>query len=319
MLAATAGACAALPVAVPGLAIADLVRGRGRLPSVRSYLFVLQYLINDTVEIVLAPIYWLRAGLGTSLGSPASIDRHQQLQSWSVDLLEKRAAQLLGLRVELPEADQAALAPGPVIVISRHVSLFDATLPGLLYQRLGYRIRGIIMAELLTDPGFDLLYSRLGSVFIPRDDGKQATSLVKQMTADANDGTAFVIFPEGRLFRASVRERALARLDQSDPERAKRLGGLQHLLPPRPGGLLTLLAALPQADVVLVDHRGLDRFPTVADLLRSAPVSEPIRVSVRRIPRSEIPDAGADQIRWLDDLWLNLDRELAQDRALSGP
>ncbi|MEP6665583.1 MAG: hypothetical protein ABJA81_03950, partial [Nocardioidaceae bacterium] len=27
-----------------------------------------------------------------------------------------------------------------------------------LYHRLGYRTRGVIMAELLADPGFDLIY-----------------------------------------------------------------------------------------------------------------------------------------------------------------
>ena len=171
MLMATMVAVAAIPLALPALAVADAARGRLRLPSVRAYLFALQYLINDSVEILLAPVYWLQAGFGTTLTSRSSRARHQRLQTWSMVLLRKRAEQLLGLRINVAEQDRANLTPGPAIVISRHVSVFDASLAGLVYEQSGYQIKGIIMAEMLADPGFDLIYGRLGSVFIHRDGG----------------------------------------------------------------------------------------------------------------------------------------------------
>lgn len=46
--------------------------------------------------------------------------------------------------------------PGPVIVICRHVRIVDASLPTLVCQQLGYRTRGVIMAELFADSGLRL-------------------------------------------------------------------------------------------------------------------------------------------------------------------
>lgn len=314
MLGATVLAAAAAPLAIPALAVADVARGRRRLPAIRVYLFALQYLVNDSVEILLAGPYWALGGFGTRMRSAASIERHQRLQQWSLDLLERRAAQLLGLRIDVAPDDRAALSgpeeSGPVIVISRHVTLFDASLPSLLFHRAGYATRGIIMAELLADPGFDLLYGRLGSVFIPRDGGPAATDAIATMVRGADDRTAYAIFPEGRLFTPKARDRALARLGESDPERAEGLNDLEHLLPPRPGGLLTLLDALPTADVVLLDHRGLDQHRRLADFVTAAPVADPVTVTARRIPRAKIPTGTAERVRWLDDLWLSLDRDL---------
>ncbi len=323
MLLATAVGVIGLPLLAPLAVVADLVRGRSRLPTLRVYLFLVQYGINDSVEILLAPIYWVMTGFGARIAGPASIARHERLQWWSARLLERRAEQLLGLRVELDEADRSALTPGPVIVIGRHVSLFDASLPGLIYRREDYRVRAVIMAELLADPGFDLIYSQTGSVFIPRDRGPEALSAIQAMTstvaADEAASTAVIIFPEGRLFRRSVRDRLLAGLADSDPDRADRLAGLDRLLPPRPGGLLALLEAMPEADVVLLDHRGLDPLRGVADLLAAVPAKQPVTVTARRVPRSEIPTGRDKQIEWLDGLWLDLDTDLGRDLSAADP
>ncbi len=310
MLAATTAAVLLAPVIVMVAAAADAFSRRLSFPRVRVYLFLLQYMVNDSVEILLAPLLWAQAGFGASLDSDASVHRHQRLQAWSVTLLERRASDLLGLSIDVSDVAQQSLEPGPVIVISRHASLFDASLPGLLYQRLGYKVQGIIMAELLADPGFDILYGRLGSVFIPRDDGEAARTTVRAMTTNADPRTAYVIYPEGRLFHPKARDRSLARLQEKDPVRAERLNELAAVLPPRPGGLLTLLAELPQADVVVVDHRGLDSLRRLTDLVKVVPVGEPVEISVRRIARSDIPTDPDGQTRWLDDLWVELDRQL---------
>lgn len=315
MLAATAVAILGLPLLVPLAIAADLVRLRWRLPSLRVYLFVLQYLVNDTVEILLAPLYWLLAGAGTRLGSEASIRRHERLQAWSIGLLERRAERLLGLQLAIDHSAPTALGSGPIIVISRHVSLFDASLPSVVLTAGGFRVRGVMMAEMLADPGFDLIYARTGSVFVPRDRGAEARAEIAAMAASADSRTALVIFPEGRLFRDSVRHRLLARLAETDPERGRRLAGLQNLLPPRPGGLLALLDAVPDADVVVIDHRGFERFRSLTELASAVPVEQPIRIGLRRIARTEIPDDPEGRLEWLDELWLDLDRTLDGESA----
>ena len=260
--------------------------------------------------IKLSTLLWARAGFGTTLGSKASKARHLHLQNWSVRTLVDRADQLLGLPVEVVGEGQAALGSGPLVVISRHVSLFDASLPGLVLERLGFKVSGVIMAELLADPGFDLIYNRTGSVFIPRDDGKTAVQAIRSMAKGADQDTALVIFPEGRLFRPSVRDRLLGRLSESDPQRAERLAGLRHLLPPRPGGLNAMLDAVPDADVVLVNHRGLDDFQRLADLVKAVPVCRPVRISLRRLSRAEIPEGLEARTEWLDRMWLDMDAVL---------
>ena len=311
MLGATFVAFAGLPALLPVAIVRDLLRGKLRFPTARTYGFLLQYLFNDSAEILLAPLLWIQAGFGRRLESEASIERHTRLQQWSLDLLERRAEQLLGLRVHLDDEDNATVRTGPVVVISRHVSLFDSTLPGLLCSRAGLRARGVIMAELLADPGFDLIYGRIGSVFIPRDDGPAAIDAIASMTRHADDQSAFIIYPEGRLFTPAVSERTMSRLAAKDPDRAKRLATLDRMLPPRSGGLFTLLDSIPEADLVVVDHAGLDDLPKLTTLADTAPLSRTITVTARRIPRAEIPQTADEREQWLDELWLAWNEELS--------
>ncbi|MDH4148381.1 MAG: 1-acyl-sn-glycerol-3-phosphate acyltransferase [Acidimicrobiia bacterium] len=311
MLGATAAALVLAPLAVPAAAAFDLARGRRRLPTARTYRFVARYLVNDSAEILAAGPLWLLAGFGTRLGGAASQRRHRRLQTWSLRTLAVRAERDLGLRLELEPGAERALVPGPAIVVCRHVSLFDASIPGLLYDRLGVQARGVIMAELLADPGFDLLYQRVGSVFIARDDDPSAAAEAASIGTGLDGRGVAVIFPEGRLFRPEVRDRALARLAERDPGRAARLAGLRHLLPPRPGGFFALLDAAPGADVVVVNHAGLDRHPRLADIARRAPLADPITVGVRRVARADIPDDRSERLVWLDEVWTEMDAWVA--------
>jgi 1-acyl-sn-glycerol-3-phosphate acyltransferase len=317
MLGATIVGVLASPAILAAAAFIDLVKGRFRLPTVRVTLFLLQYGVNDSIEILLAPIYWMAAGLGARLDQPRSIARHERLQRWSIDVLARRAEQLLGLRVDIDPESAAALTPGPVIVLCRHVNIVDASLPSLLYQRLGYRTRGVIMAELLADPGFDLIYSRTGSVFIPRDNGPDARATVREMGQAVDPTTAVVIFPEGRLFRPDRLERAKARLALENPARAARLAPLRHVLPPRPGGVLALIDTI-QADVVVIAHRGLDRHASFTDLARAVPLRSPVHITAWRVPCDQIPDGDAERIAWLDEQWLLVDDWVTADRMDSG-
>ena len=313
MLAVTVVGVLASPAIIAGAAVVDLARRRFRLPTVRVALFLLQYGINDSAEILLAPVYWVRAGFGTRLGTPTSIARHERLQRWSIAVLARRAERLLGLRIEIDSASMAALTPGPVIVLCRHVNIVDASLPTLLYQRLGYRTRGVIMAELLADPGFDLIYARTGSVFIPRDNGPEAIAMIREIVKSVDSTTAVVIFPEGRLFRPDRLERATARLALENPERAARLASLGHVLPPRPGGVLALLDSVP-VDVVAISQRGLDQFASFTDLAKAVPLRDPIRITAWRIPVDQIPTGDAERITWLDEQWLLVDRSIDDQR-----
>jgi len=308
MLAITAVAVAGAPFLIAAAVAFDLVQGRLRFPSVRVLLFGIQYAINDSVEILLAPVFWLMAGFGTTLDRPTSIRRHERLQAWSIGVMSRRAERLLGLRLDVELGANDSLTPGPVIVLCRHVNIVDASLPTLLYQRLGYRTRGVIMAELLADPGFDLIYRRTGSVFIPRDNGPQALQLLDRLQEGVDAATAIVIFPEGRLFRPELLTRFLAKLIDTDPDRAQRVSGLRHVLPPRPGGVLALLDSIPHADVVVIAHAGLDQFGSFKELARAVPLKDAIQVTAWRIASDTIPTDTPDRVAWLDQQWVHVDQ-----------
>ena len=307
MLTATVIAVLAIPIAVPAFAVGDVARARWHLPTVRVYLFLTQYAINDSVEILIAPWYWLLAGCGTRLDSQVSIRRHHRIQQWSIAILARRAEQLLGIRVELDEHVAAALGPAPAIVLCRHVSLLDASLPALLYQQRGIQTRGVIMAELLVDPGLDLLYQRTGSVFIPRDRGPEARRAIRDLGAALDRSTVAVIFPEGRLFTPELRDHILARLTANDPERATRLAGLRHVLPIRPGGVNALIDSAPGADIVVIAHTGLDNYPDLRSLAAQLPINTSLRVTARRIPRTDVPSVPTQRDEWLDRTWQTVD------------
>ena len=72
MLGMTASLLMFSPVVLVGAAIADIIRGRRKFPTVRLALFAMQYAINDSAEILLAPC------CGSSPASAkASTARHQ--------------------------------------------------------------------------------------------------------------------------------------------------------------------------------------------------------------------------------------------------
>lgn len=316
MLVATVIALFGLPILVPVAVVSDLVRGRFKLPALRVYLFILQYLANDSVEIFAVPLLWL---------TRATPGQYKRLQWWSVELMRKRADQLLGLRVVLDPKSVAALSEAsrndsrPLIVVSRHVSVLDSTLPSLLVDQANLTSRGVMMAEMLSDPGFDLLYGQLGWVFISRDDRRSALSEIRKLQDAEGTPQAVVIFPEGRIFKPDVRDRALAEIGDTDPDRAERLANLRHTLPPRPGGMLALLELLPNADVLVVSHSGLDDLGEIGRLKTVAPLERQVLVSALRIKRADVPDNPEAQVVWLDELWLGIDAETSTASAVALP
>ena len=156
-------------------------------------------------------------------------------------------------------------------------------------------------------------------MFITRDDGPRArqtiTTMANQWMTNANQrqknrALAVVLFPEGRLFTPKVHDRSMKKLAERDPDRATRLAPLTGLLPPKSGGLGLLLEALPTADVVLLNHSGLDSLGKISKLPKHLPVGRSVTVSAARIPRKSVPEQPDELTRWLDDLWLDLDRQL---------
>ena len=304
MLAATAVGVVTAPVVLPAAAMFDLVRGRRRLPSVRSGLFALRYLVNDSTEIVVAPLLWA----GRRRNRAAGVERYRAVQAWSIRTLADAADHWVGVRLDPDVELPVESGTGPYIVLCRHASMLDSSVPSLLFG-LGsaWRVRGVAASDALADPGFDLIYPTLGTVFIDRDEGASAKRIIAGFAQHDGPDDVVTIYPEGRIFQPALLAGSLERLGERSPERAERLSGLRNILPPRPGGTLALLDALPTADVLVIGHVGFEGAASIGQIVGSAPLDTKVQLLVRHVPRNAIPDRAEDRITWLDDVWLDLD------------
>lgn len=305
-------AFATAPLSLAVAAISDLTRRRRRLPTVRAALFALRYLANDTAEIVLAPPLWVGRRLGFDDAG------YRRVQRWSIRSLARAGDRWLGIRVNTePEGEPGSIEPGsgPLIVLCRHTSPLDSSLPSLLFGLdRPWNVRSIVTKDALNDPGFDLIYPPLGTVFIDRDEGASARRVIDGFRRHCGPDDVVTIYPEGQIFTPVGLERRLDELEERDPLRAVRLAGLRHLLPPRPGGVLSLLDALPNADVVLIGHIGFEAVPSMRAILGGAPFDQTVNASITRIARADIPETVTEQVAWLDQRWIELDRWVADNR-----
>ena len=270
MLGTTAAALVLAPFIIVGAIAGDAIDLRRRCPTLRMYLFVCQYLINDSAEILAAGPLWIVSGCGQWSQRLSSRRRYQRIQVWSISVLARRGgavARRPSRRATRRRSTQSLRhRPSSSVAMSacstrpcRHCCV----------SAWGCYSSGIIMAEALTDPGFDLLYQHRD----PRSSRRDAPAARDQIAAFARNidpHTIPVIFPEGRLFRPEILQRSLERLAERDPD-----GATSRRPPTRPAAPARRTdhsaRCEPDADVVVVNHAGLDRYPTLAELAREGP------------------------------------------------
>jgi 1-acyl-sn-glycerol-3-phosphate acyltransferase len=301
LLGATAGVWAPIAGAL------DLARADLRFPRLRLLSFAWTWTTLEALGSLAASALWLT-------GRAGDLETHYRLQRWWAARLVDSLAVLADLRFEVDGLDR--LAPGPVVLCVRHVSVADALLPAWLLGRVGMRPRYVMKDDLLLDPSLDIVGQRIPNHFVDRvaDDVGSELGAIEDLARGMDERDGAVIFPEGMVVTASRRARAVERLAARDPERAGRLRDLRVLAPVRPAGTAALLRGAPTADVVIVTHTGLEALARVADAPAHVPLTDPVRVRIRRVPRAEIPvDHGFGA--WLDAQWLAADAAMTEDRA----
>lgn len=282
-------------------AIADLVRGRRRLPTVRLLGFALCWTWLETVGVLAAFGLWLG-------GQGKRHSAHYALQRWWAARLIGSLRLTCGLRVQVEGA--GAISAGPIVALGRHASLADALVSAWIFGSLADRDpRYVMKKELSYDPCLDVVGRRVPNYFVDRSSVATQREIdgIVAMAQDMSRRDVAVIFPEGTRANDTKRLRALKKISERSPERAERLSGLSHLLPPKAAGASALLEAVPDADVVLMWHVGFEGLDTFKGIFRRLTYAEPDAVVViESIKRSTIPkgDAFAE---WLDAQWLRLD------------
>lgn len=293
-----------LPFLLPLLALHDFVR-RNRWSGVRSILALAHYAVGETLGLLASGALWL---LGLVAPERATELRFR-LQCWWARWLFGGARRLFGLQVSLRGLD--LVASGPAIVLMRHASVLDTLLPAaLLSSRTGLRLRYVLKRELLWDPCLDIVGQRLPNAFVRRGQGGSEAEIgrVRALARDLGPQDGVLVFPEGTRYTPRRRQQVIARLaESSEPKLVERARALQHVLPPRLGGVLALLETAPDADVVVCTHTGFESVRSLGDLWSGALVGRHVEIELWRSPANEIPRERDDRVEWIYAQWGRVD------------
>ena len=301
--------------------IADLFLAPRRLATTRLFLAVAGYAFWTVVVQIAIALVWVASGFGARNWRPATQRRWARLTRFWTHRNLAWFGRVLGYETVVEDLEQ--LHSGPLLVFARHESIFDALLPpGLVVRDPSMSIRVVLMRELRREPCLDLVAHRAPHHFVERsgEDPEAEIEAIGRLAAGLPNKTAVVIFPEGRLYRPAVRARNIERLDEAgDTVGAARASELRHVLAPRTGGTLALLANAPSGtDVAFVGHVGYHQLTDLATVWRSIPLSQPIEVVVMRRRSDEIPDDEPERVAWIHANWRLLDDWIAERREARG-
>lgn len=227
---------------------------------------------------------------------------------------------IFGLTYEIDGLE--LVAPGPVVVFTRHASIIDNALPDALLGRphgLGFRF--VIKRELEVLPTIDVGGRWVPTVFVQRASGDTAKELdaIRTLAVDLAPDEGIAVYPEGTRHTKARAARAQEVIAERQPHLAPLAQNLKHLLPPRLGGPVALLDATADRniDVVFCGHVGFDGFRSIKELWAGGLVGETIRMKLWRVPASEIPPGHDERIVWLYEQWQRVDDWVGEQRARS--
>jgi 1-acyl-sn-glycerol-3-phosphate acyltransferase len=223
---------------------------------------------------------------------------------------------MFGLRFEIEGLELAG--PGPILMMIRHASIIDNTLPDVIVgraHRLGFRF--VIKRELQMLPTIDIGGRWVPTLFVRRASGDTVAELerMRALTVNLSADEGLLIYPEGTRWTPEKLARAKAIIAERQPEIAPLADRLRYVLPPRLGGALVLLESSRGADVVIFGHVGLDGFEYISDIWSGGLVGTTIRLKFWRFPAGDVPCDRNDLVAWLYDRWQELDDWIAEVRS----
>ena len=303
----------AIPVWLPLVLVIDACRLKWRFPLARLLSFAVCWVWLETSGVICSALLWIT-------GQSKNLPKHYALQRWWADQLLRALKATCGFSVEVENID--ALQPGPVLLFARHASLADSLVSAYVVTTLAQmNPRYVLKRELLADPCLDVVGQRLPNHFLDRQatDSTPELLALEELVTGIDESTVGIIFPEGTRANKKKRDRALEKIAVVDAERAQRLQGMKHLLPPRPAGAAAMLRGCPSADVVFAWHVGFEGLDTFGGILRGiSSRMPPIRFHLRRVERLAVPLTSQvdtnEMTKWLDSEWMRMDREV--DEAL---
>jgi 1-acyl-sn-glycerol-3-phosphate acyltransferase len=302
------------PLWLPVAFIVDIARRSFRLPTVRLLVFAVAWSWLEIAGVTVSFILWIT-------GQRRNLRAHYGLQRWWARHLLRALRVVCGISVTVDNVE--ALQPGPVLLFARHASLADSLVSAYVVSHLAQmQPRYVLKKELLIDPCLDVVGGRLPNHFLDRQapDSTPELQALERLVSDMDELTVGIIFPEGTRANPVKRTKAMEKISVNDPDRGRRLAGVQHLLPPRPSGAAAMARGNTRADIVIAWHigfEGLDTFGGIyGALARPLP---PVHFVFERFARASVPAADVESngafTQWLDERWVEIDKKI--DSALT--
>ncbi len=290
----------------------DLITGPRRRRVTRLVAMAINYVLCEWVGVMAAFALWIATGFGLFMASDWSRNAHAAVQRWWTQAVLRAAERWLGadLRVDAT----ALVLEGPTIVAARHASFIDAVVPSVVLANVSATpTRHVLKRELAWDPCLDIYGHRHANHFVDRASSGDDLSEIRELASTAGD-EPLVIFPEGTFRTARRAEGVMERFAEREPERAARLP-LDHLLPPRPGGIGALMEGRPDADLMFIGHTGFEPFGSFRSIYANVPFRSPVEVKVWRVAADDLPETLDARLRRVDDQWLEMDDWIGQQRS----
>jgi 1-acyl-sn-glycerol-3-phosphate acyltransferase len=315
----------------------------GRWRPLRLLAVLLTVTVAEVLALAALLATWVGSGFGWRLRAPTFERAHLAIALGYTSLILAVTRRALHLRfdvdaeearVVVPSDEDALVGPlpphrradeadrrAPLVVLARHAGPGDSLLLVHLLLREGFRPRVVLRDSLRWAPVIDVVLHRIPAVFLAPDaTAEDRRAACADLARGMRPGDALVLFPEGRNFTATRRLRSIARLEEDgDHAAAERARAMRSVLLPRPGGASAVLAAAPDADVVMVAHTGLEDLSTPVDLWRGLPMDASIRAKLWRVPAQDVPRAHADVAPWLHAWWERIDGWISARNGSEGP
>lgn len=310
------GAVVGVVLAPLTLAIAALL-DRGRpWQRVRLVVLITGGLFIELIGVLGSFLVWILTGFGLFRNQEWTWRMHRPLMAVYTSTLIWFIVRVLGTHIEWRSRNDEL--DGPIVLLARHTSFFDALIPATVLARHHRRVpHHVLTAGLRYLPCIDLVGHRFPNRFIRRTPGDGSVELVEieRLGGWVNDRSAALIFPEGTFRDPRRFERAIARLRQRHPELAEQASTFEHVLPPRPQGSFALTQGAPDADIVVCVNTGLEPFSTLDEIKTSLVATRPIIVETWTIPRSEVPDTAEEFNVWLIGVYAQIDQWVSDQLA----
>jgi 1-acyl-sn-glycerol-3-phosphate acyltransferase len=300
---------ALLPLLLVGGFFFDLLQGRQQVRA-RCHLAIAGNLVLHVFATLTLIGVWIIAPLGKKAARRRARLSHR-VETFYEGLILRVALLLFNMDMEVEGKE--ALLPGPVILFVRHVSILDPILLAAVTGKVGLWVRQVAKVDLLWSPPIDLLGHWEHFAFVHRKARapKHDRYVVEHILDGLGKGDGALIFPEGTRYSDEKKARIIEKLGLKHPEEAKYAKSLKHLLPPHPGGPLTLLSANEDADVIIAMHVGLEGASHLKDFFGGSLLGRKIRLRFERHPRSSIPGDDAGRLEWLRARWNEMDAWVA--------